>query len=378
MSDPHQPHRHLLPDALNPLRQLRIMGRLVRRMVKKPGSPPGTLIHTGPRYLEHTRITVIDYDAEGLREWEVTDPPECASLRDSPSVTWINVDGLHDPAVIEGLGEIFGLHPLVQEDILSVGQRPKVEEYEGYIFLEMNMLHPDGGRLMVQEEQLSIAVGPSWVLTFQERAGDVLGPVRERLRAGKGRIRTRGPDYLAYALTDAVVDSYFHLLEKVGDQIEALEEEAMDRPSNATMLRIHDLRREMIVVRKSIWPVRDLMAALVRLDTPLVAEGTRVYLRDVYDHAVQLIDTVENLRDLVASLMDIYLSTVSNRTNEVMKVLTVIATIFIPLTFVAGVYGMNFEYMPELAVPWAYPAVWGVMLAVAGGMLLFFRRRGWF
>lgn len=371
------PFRGILPDPLNPVRTLRVMGRLVRRVTKKPGTAPGTLIHTGVKRVEKIRITVIDYDGESFQEREVESAGECLPFRDSSTVTWINVDGLHEPEVVAQFGEIFGLHPLVMEDILSVGQRPKVEEYEGHLFVEMNMLQVQPESRLVHEEQLSLAVGQNWILTFQETTGDVLDPVRERLRIGKGKIRNRGADYLAYALIDAVVDSYFAVLEAVGDQVEELEEEAIEQPAPRTMRQIHDLRREMIIIRKSVWPVRDLMASMLRMETPLIHDDTRVFLRDVYDHAVQVIDTVENLRDVVGGLMDLYLSTVSNRTNEVMKVLTIMATIFIPLTFIVGVYGMNFEYMPELHMAWAYPAVWLVMLVVAGGLLVFFRRKGW-
>lgn len=371
------PFRGILPDPLNPVRTLRVMGRLVRRVRKKPGSPPGTLVHTGVQRVEEVRIQVLDYDEAGLQERDVPGVLDCRPYRDSETVTWINVDGLHDPAVIEEFGGVFGLHPLVMEDVLSLGQRPKVEDYGDYLFVELNMLHVHPETRMVHEEQLSMAVGPNWILTFQETPGDVLDPVRDRLRAGRGKIRSRGADYLAYAIIDAVVDSYFGVLETVGDQVEALEEEAIERPAPVTMRQIHELRREMIVIRKSVWPVRDLMASLLRTETPLIRDETRVFLRDVYDHSVQTIDTVENLRDVVGGLMDLYLSTVSNRTNEVMKVLTIMATIFIPLTFIVGVYGMNFEFMPELHVAWAYPAVWGFMLAVAGGLLVFFRRKGW-
>lgn len=378
MARHRDPLSAILHDPLNPIRTLRVMGRLVRRVIKKPGSPPGTLIHTGEKRMDEVRIRVMDYDAGGLREREIPrdELESCYPFRDSESVTWINVDGLHEPVVVEALGRHFGLHPLVLEDILSVGQRPKLEEYEGYIFVEVNMLQMGEG-FLVQDEQLSLVLGPGWILTFQERPGDVLDTVRERLRTSKGRIRERGADYLAYALIDAVVDSYFGVLERVGDQAERLEEEALGRPSPRTMHRIHEVRREVIVIRKSVWPVRDVLAGFLRHESPLVHDGTRVFLRDVYDHAIQAIDTVESLRDVAGSLMDLHLSTLGNRTNEVMKVLTIMATIFIPLTFIAGVYGMNFEFMPELEVWWAYPAVLGFMLGVALAMLMYFRRRGW-
>jgi len=375
--EPERLLRVLLADPLNPLRTFRVMGRLVRRVVARPGAPPGTLVHTGERKVETVSIHILDFGPDGCTEREVDSVEECFPFRDRRSVTWINVTGLHDPSVVEQLGTHFGLHPLVLEDILTVGQRPKVEDHEEYLFLELHMLRIDPSTRLVQEEQLSLAVGDGWVLTFQERPGDVLEPVRERLRSGKGRIRSRGADYLAYALVDAVVDSYFGVLESIGNQVEELEEAAMDHPDSATMHQIHDLRREMIMVRKSVWPVRDLLASLLRIEIRTIQPDTRPYLRDVYDHTIQLIDTVENLRDLVSGLMELYLSTVSNRTNEVMKVLTIIATIFIPLTFLAGVYGMNFRHMPELEVWWAYPALWVVMIGVAVAMLAFFRRRGW-
>lgn len=378
MARRRDPLHGILPDPLNPVRTLRVMGRLVRRVIKKPGTPPGTLVHTGQQRVEEVRVRLMDYDGGSFQEREIPldQLASCFPFRDTATVTWINVDGLHDPTVVESIGQHFGLHPLVLEDILSVGQRPKLEEYEGYLFVELNMLHMGEG-FLVQDEQLSLVLGPGWVLTFQERPGDVLDVIRERLRSSKGRIRERGADYLAYALIDAVVDSYFGVLERVGDQAELLEEEALDHPSPRTMHRIHEVRREIIVIRKSVWPVRDLLAGLLRAESSLVKEGTRVFLRDVYDHAIQAIDTVESLRDVAGSLMDLHLSTLSNRTNEVMKVLTIMATIFIPLTFIAGVYGMNFAFMPELEIWWGYPAVWGVMLTVAGGMLVFFRRRGW-
>jgi magnesium transporter len=378
MARRRDPLQGLLPDPLNPVRTLRVMGRLVRRVIKKPGSPPGTLVHTGEKRVEEVRIRLMDYDGESFQEREIPldEVATCFPFRDTATVTWINVEGLHDPGVVETIGRHFGLHPLVLEDVLSVGQRPKLEEYEGYLFVELNMLQMGEG-FLVEDEQLSLVLGPGWVLTFQERPGDVLDVIRERIRSSKGRIRERGPDYLAYTLIDAVVDSYFGVLERVGDQAEKLEEEALDHPSPRTMHRIHEVRREVIVIRKSVWPVRDLLSGLLRVESPLVKEGTRVFLRDVYDHAIQAIDTVENLRDVAGSLMELHLSTLSQRSNEVMKVLTIMATIFIPLTFIVGVYGMNFEFMPELGVWWAYPAVWIFMLAVAGGMLAFFRRRGW-
>ncbi|WP_405282754.1 magnesium/cobalt transporter CorA [Gaopeijia maritima] len=361
----------------NPLHTLRVMGRFVRRQVKRAGSMPGTLVHTGEKKMDRVRLRVLDYDPSGLREAEVAMPEELWALRDTATTSWINVDGLHDLDLISRFGEQFRLHPLVLEDLVHVGQRPKHEEYDDYDYIVLPMLTWDVERGIVQDEQLSLVVGPHWVVTFQEREGDVFEPVRERLRAEKGRIRARGADYLAYALIDAVVDRYFEVLEKVGDRTEELELEALDDPGPDMMPRLHQLKRELVVLRRAVWPVRDLLDGLVEGESTHVTDETRVFFRDVYDHAMQVIETVEALRDVVSGAIDLYLSTVAHRTNEVMKVLTIMASIFIPLTFMAGIYGMNFEHMPELHLPWAYPVLWVAMLAVAGGMVMWFRRRGW-
>lgn len=366
-----------VPDALNPVRQLRVMGRFVRRQVKRPGTAPGTLVHTGVQKMERVRIGFLDYDEASFNEREVERIEEVLAFRDSPTVSWVNVDGLHDVELVEKIGDHFDIHPLVLEDVLHVGQRPKLEEYDAFLYLVMYMLRWDEETQQVAEEQVSLILGSNWVLSFQERHGDVFEPIRERLRAAKGRVRQRGADYLAYALMDATVDSYYSVLEEVGEFTERLELEVLEDPRPATMARLHELKRELLLVRRSIWPVREMMNSMIRTESTLVEESTKVFLRDVHDHAVQLIDTVETLRDVVSGMIDIYLSALSNRTNEVMKVLTIMASIFIPLTFVAGVYGMNFEYMPELTWRWAYPAVLGVMLVTGIGLLVWFRRKGW-
>lgn len=364
-------------DPLHPFKTLKVVGRFVRRQVKRSGSAPGTLVHTGEKTMEATRIRFLDYDEEGLREQEVPDLTTVLPLRDSPTVSWINIDGLHDLDLIGAVGDHFGLHPLVMEDLVHVGQRPKEEEYAGYDYVVLPMLTWDDEGGMVRDEQLTLILGPHWILTFQERVGDVFEPVRERLRASKGRIRSRGTDYLAYALMDAVVDRYFEVLERVGDRTEELELEVLDDPTPDSMAKLHHLKRELVVLRRAVWPVRDVLNGLLRAESALIHDETRVFLRDVYDHTVQIIETVEALRDVVSGAIDLYLSNVSNRTNEVMKVLTIMASIFIPLTFMAGIYGMNFQHMPELALPWAYPALWGAMLLVAGGMVAWFRNKGW-
>ncbi|MGD8321805.1 MAG: magnesium/cobalt transporter CorA [Gemmatimonadota bacterium] len=373
MSSPHR----IIPKAINPLHQIRVMGRLVRRAVKKPGTPPGTLVHTGEKKVERTRIRYLDYDAERISEAEVEDVERCFPLKDSPTMSWINVDGLHDVELIRAVGERFGWHPLMLEDIVSVNQRAKAEEYEGYIYVVLPMLSWDEERAQVREEQLSLVLGERYVFTFQERFGDVFEGVRERLRTAKGRVRARGCDYLAYALMDAAVDHYFSVLERIGDVTEWLEEQVLTDPQQETMQHLHGLKRELIGVRRAVWPLREMLSFLTRNEGAHFTKETRVFLRDVYDHAVQVVDTVEALRDVVSGAVDLYLSTVSFRTNEIMKVLTIIGSIFIPLTFFAGIYGMNFDYMPELHYHWSYPVLLALMVVLGGGMLLYFKRKRW-
>jgi magnesium transporter len=292
-------------------------------------------------------------------------------------VTWINIDGVHDVEVIEKIGRHFDIHPLVLEDILHTGQRPKMENFESYLFIVIRMLYYDDEKHETTSEQVSLLVGKNFVISFQEMVGDVFDNVRDRIRGGKARIVKEGADYLAYSLLDTIVDSYFSILEKTGDRIEILEEKLISDPSPETLSIIQKIKREMIFLRRSVWPLREVISSLERDESEIIHESTHVYLRDVYDHTIQVIDTVEALRDMIAGMLDIYLSSVSNRMNEVMKVLTIIATIFIPLTFIAGVYGMNFEFMPELKMRWSYPVVWMVMGVVGILMLGYFKRKRW-
>lgn len=354
-----------------------ILGRFTHRVHKAPGSAPGTLVHTGARKAESVLIRLMDYDIDTLEERTLDRIEDCFGLADDPRVTWVNVDGLHDVELVEKFGEHFGVHRLALEDVLSPRQRPKVEEYEDHFLFIVKMLSFDVESESVVAEQLGLVVGATYVFSFQERTGDVFEPVRERLRHAKGRIRARGTDYLAYALIDTIVDSYFRIMEEVGDRIEELEVAVLDEPTMETMHRIHHLRRELLVLRRAVWPLREALGRMYRGEVPNVAPETQVFLRDVYDHTVQVIDTVETLREVLSGSMDLYMSGVGNRMNEVMKVLTMIATIFIPLSFFAGVYGMNFEYMPELAIRWAYPALLAFMATLALGMLWYFRRKGW-
>jgi magnesium transporter len=348
-----------------------------KRRSKKRGLPPGTPVYVGLHRTDPVRITVIDYNAESFDEKELEAPEECVPFRDRPTVTWINVEGLHKVDVIEKIGKVFDLHPLILEDITNTNQRPKLEEYSNCLYVVIQMFSHHEGEEAIGVEQVSLVLGPSFVLSFQERKGDVFDAVRDRIRNGKGRVRTMGADYLLYSLMDAIVDGYFQTCEELGEEVEDLEDELLSSPGPRSAADIHQLKREVIFLRKSIWPLREVVSGLMRGESELVRPETIVFLRDVYDHTIQAVDSIESARDIIAGLLDIYLSTISNRMNEVMKVLTVIATIFIPITFIAGVYGMNFVDMPELHWRYGYPAALGVMAAVVVAMLIYFRRRRW-
>jgi len=352
------------------------MARLVIRRQKTVGAPPGTLVHVGERRTEKSTVTVMDYDEQQVQEQEIEATAECVAMAQAPTVTWLNVEGLHDVSVIESIGECFGLHPLVLEDILDTAHRPKLEDYESYLYVVARLYwYSEEGEL--RTEQISYVLLPNMVITFQEGRQDVFESVRQRIRSGKGRIRKAGADYLAYALLDAMIDTYFSALEELGDRIEALEAELVTSATLQTLRAIHRMKRDAALLRKSIWPLREVMSRLERAESGVFAEETTIFLRDAYDHSIQVADTIETYRELLAGMLDTYLSSVSNRMNEVMKVLTIIATLFIPLTFIAGIYGMNFEYMPELHWRWAYPVVWAVMLAAVAVMIAYFRRRRW-
>jgi len=350
----------------------------VKKRSKKAGLPPGTPIHIGEQRSETTRITLFEFDEQRWEEKELTRPKECALVEDKSTVTWINVTGLHQVEVLEELNTCFGLHPLVLEDILNTDQRPKMEDYGDYLYIVLKMLFMAGSPGdEVESEQVSIILGKNFVLSFQEKESPLFDPIRERLRNGKGRLRKMGPDYLVHAILDAIIDHYFVVLEKLGEKIEFLEEEVVIQPTPATLQATHRLKREMIFLRKAVWPLREVIGSLERGESSLIKESTAIYLRDIYDHTIQVIDNIETFRDMLSGMMDIYLSSISNRMNEIMKVLTIIATIFIPLTFIVGLYGMNFKYMPELSWPWGYPLVLALMLSVAVFMLIYFRRKRW-
>lgn len=353
------------------------MSRLIRKRSHKAGLPPGTLVHVGERKAEKVKIRILDYDEAQFEEKEAKTIEESFPFKDKTTVTWINIDGLHEVEIIEKLGSHFGLHPLLLEDILNTDQRPKMEDYGDYIFVVLKMLYPGENMDEIEAEQVSLILGSNFVISLQEREGDVFDPVRDRIRKSKGRIRKAGADYLAYALLDSIVDNYFLILENVGEKIEDTEQQLAANPSQETLQYIRELKNEMIFLRKSIWPLRELISGLQRCESTLIHESTGAYLRDVYDHTIQIIDTVESYRDMISGMVDIYLSSISNKMNEVMKVLTIFASIFIPLTFVAGLYGMNFEFMPELSWHWGYFALLGFMAFIGISLVVSFKRKGW-
>ncbi|UCD84745.1 MAG: magnesium/cobalt transporter CorA [Deltaproteobacteria bacterium] len=353
------------------------MLRLIKRRSKKAGLPPGTLVHIGEKKTEKVEITEINYNEEQYQEKEVTRIEECFPFKDKSTVTWININGIHQGGVIEEIGKHLGLHPLLLEDIMNTDQRPKMEDVGSYIFIVLKMLYHNEEENELEIEQVSLILGTNFIISFQEKKGDVFETIRVRIRTRKGRVRTQGADYLAYALMDAIVDNYFVILEKIGGKIEDIEEKLVSDPTPETLQTIHNLKRDMMFLRRSVWPLREIISGLERTGSPLFEKSTGIYLRDVYDHTIQVIDTVETFRDMVTGMLDIYLSSISNKMNEVMKVLTIIATIFIPLTFIAGIYGMNFKYMPELEWHWGYFAALFIMVIVGAIMLVYFRRKKW-
>jgi magnesium transporter len=353
------------------------MRKKTARTAKKPGLPPGSLLHVGQQKLPDVKITLHSYAPAEALEKQLHSMEELAAFRLADTVKWIRVNGLHDTALIEHLCTAFGIHPLVQEDILNTEQRPKLEDYGDYLFVVLKALWVEGESESLTGEQVSLIIGSSYVISFQEGDYDLFESIRSRINSGKGRIRKEGTDYLAYALVDTIVDNYFNALEILGEKIEALEEVLVVNPGADTLQQIHVLKREMLRFRKALWPLREVIGCLSRGESSLVKESTLLYIRDVYDHTIQAIDTLETYRDIVSGMLDIYLSSISNRMNQIMKVLTIISTIFIPLTFIVGVYGMNFKSMPELDWEWGYPAVWLLMIAVFLAELKFFRNRKW-
>ena len=353
------------------------MPELVKKKSKKVGLPPGTIVHIGNKRMEKVKINIIDYNEEHFQEKEVKSAGECFPYKDKSTITWINIDGVHEIKVIEEIGKLFNLHSLILEDIVDTDQRPKIKDFRDYIFIILKMLYCDKKSNEMKVEQVSLILGNNYVISFQEREGDVFDFIRDRIRNNIGRIRKLGADYLVYSLMDAIVDNYFTIIEKLDEEIENLEDKVISQPNPANVQAIHKLKRDLIFLRKSVLPLREVISILERGESPLVLESTNLYLRDVYGHTIQVMDTVESLRDIISGILDIYLSSINTRMNEIMKVLTIIATIFIPLTFITGIYGMNFQYMPEIKWFWGYPLILSVMLIIGIVMVIFFKRKKW-
>lgn len=346
---------------------------------EKSGMPPGTLIHVGDVLETESRISVIDFNHDYLEEPGIQALDELLQFREKETVTWVNIEGLKNVEVTKMIGTLFDIHPLVLEDILNTHQRPKFEEYDDYLYIVLKGLSPEDENksFSVKYEQISILLFDDIVFTFKEKKDDLFLPLIQRIRNSNGRVRSLGSDYLTYTILDSIVDQNFVLLDSLDEKIDAVEDELLSKPTTETLVMIQRIKRELIDIRRSISPLRELLSSILRSDTKLIHEKTRIYFRDVFDHALRISENIDSYRDMLSGLLDIYISSVSNKMNEVMKVLTVFASIFIPLSFIAGIYGMNFEYMPELKWKWGYPAIWGVFIAVPIFLLLFFKKKKW-
>lgn len=348
--------------------------KLFQKRYTPVGAAAGTLI-LHPEGVKPT-IGLLQYSADEVRQEQIHNVEQLRGLVRPDRVTWIDIQGLGDEQVLRTVADVFHLHPLELEDIVNVPQRPKVQAYGENLLIisRMAMLHPP---CSIEMEQISIVIGPHFVLTFQERYGDIWDPVRTRIRDNVGLLRKSGPDFLAYAIIDATIDGYYPVLEMLGERLEDLEDQIIASARTESLHTVHEIKRDLLSVRRGIWPQRETLGLLIRDENPQIAPATRTYLRDCYDHCIQVIDVLETYRELAGGLMDLYLSSVANRQNDIMRVLTVIATIFMPLTFLAGIYGMNFKHMPELEWFWGYPALLTFMTVIAGGMLVYFGRKGW-
>ena len=353
------------------------MPRYIKKVAKTLGLPPGTMIHVGETRQAKPRITVFDYDLDHYEEKVVKSIEETFPYRDKKTTTWINIDGIHDLELIKTVDSHFGIHPLVLEDIVNASQRPKKDDYGDYIYIVVKMFFIDPQKDQIASEQISLILGKGYVISFQETEGDIFDPIRDRIRNKKGWVRLLGADYLAYALLDTIVDNYFIILERMGGTIDELETGIMAEDNTAIPREIHKMKNDIIYLRKHVWPLREVIGSLERTESKLVLKETTLYLRDLYDHVIQTIDTIETFRDLLSSLHDVYLSSVSHKTNEVIKILTIFTTMFSPLTFIVGVYGMNFKHMPELNWQHGYFLLWIAMLSISLAMFGYFRRKKW-
>lgn len=351
------------------------MARYIKKSKLKSATPPGTLIYTGEATKQKTEISVIAYNKNEISEEKINSLEELPEA--SEQTVWININGLHDVSVIEEIGKKYNIHSLILEDILHIGQRPKFEEFPDYLYFVLSMLQYDENNQEVTSEQISILFLENTIITLQEKPGDVFEKIRQRLRNNIGRVRKLKADFLCYVLLDAIVDYYFTILEKVGNRIEDIEDELIEKSNQEMLNRIHNVKSDVIFLRKNIWPVRDLVNNFRNSDSALIDSGMQIFFRDLTDHTAQVFEIVQTYREIVADLLDIYMTGISNKMNEVMKILTIFAAIFIPLTFIAGVYGMNFEFMPELSWKLAYPIWWLVSICIIIGMIYFFKKNKW-
>tara|TARA_R110002073_G_scaffold313359_1_gene485210 strand:- start:1227 stop:2339 length:1113 start_codon:yes stop_codon:yes gene_type:complete len=344
----------------------------------KSGLPPGSLVHIGEKYETECKISVTQYNADKLLHHDIASVSELKQFLDSELITWVNIDGLHDISIVESIGQELSIHPLVLEDILSTHQRPKLEEYDDYFYLAIKSIHVDyKSDFNLQYEQISILLMSNYIITFQEKADDTFNSIHNRLHNQKSHLRRSGSDYLAYVMLDTIVDEYFVVEDRLDEIIDPLEDNLLSHPSVEILRIIQQIRRELIIMKRSISPLRELLTKIQRADTALLQEKTLRYYDDVYDHVLRITESLESYRERIAAMQDIYLSSISNKMNETMKILTIFASIFIPLTFVAGIYGMNFEYMPELKWRWAYPALWIIFITISIGSLIYFKKKKW-
>ena len=346
-------------------------------LADKSGKPPGYLVHVGEVHESGSRISLLDYNKETLEEREIQSIEEIAQYKDTGTITWVIVEGLSNVGIIESIGKLFDVHPLVLEDILNTHQRPKFEDYDNYIYIVLKSLLPADKYFTINYEQISILVFKNFVFTFKEKIDDAFLPVIRRILGSKGRFRGFGSDYLTYAILDIVVDRAFLVIDSLAETVDLIEEEILSKPSADTLKSIQSVKREIIYIRRFISPSREMLAALLRSESDIIQQSTHLYYRDVLDHLLRISESLDSYRDILSNLLDIYNSSISNKMNEVMKVLTVFASIFIPLTFIAAVYGMNFEYMPELKWRWAYPALWVAFLVITISLLVYFKRKKW-
>lgn len=353
------------------------MAKSLKYASDKTGLGPGSLIHVGDVHHSDTRMILIDYSSAHYEQRQVNSLDEILAYRDRASVTWVVVEGLANADIIEAIGKHFNIHALVLEDILNTHQRPKLEEHDDYLFVVLKCLIPQGDDFNVCSEQVSVLILNNFIFTFKEKSDDLLTPVLKRLENSHGRFRSMGADYVMYTVLDTIIDLNFDIMDQLEETLVSLEDDIFSNPNPALLEKIHEIKLQVIRMRRYISPIRDLTAGLLRSESELIHPNTRIYLRDVHDHVLRIIESLETHRDILSSLLEIYLSSISSRLNEVMKVLTVFSSVFIPLTFITGIYGMNFDSMPELKWAWGYPAIWGVFIVTSGSLFLYFKRKGW-